>query len=382
MTAPVILDAVRTPFGRRDGALAQLHAAELLGMVQTASMVRAGVPADAVDQVIGGCATPLGEQYGNIVRTAWLHAGHPTAPGITAVDAMCGTSLQSLNLLAGQIATGAVDVGVACGVEVMSRVGLTAKQGLGLGTPRPASWTIASPDQFTAADRIAVRRGFSRRDLDEFGVRSQTLARRAWDEGRMRRQVLSVTAPADEAGDEPTVVTRDEGLRDTGLEALGRLRTVVPDGLHTAGTSSQISDGASAAVMASAGYAAANGLAPRGRIVAHIAVGGDMQYLLDSGIDGARRLLGRTGLTVADIDLFEVNEAFASIPMSFAKELSVPEDKLNVNGGAIAVGHPAGATGIRLTASVLDELEHRDAQFGLISICAASATTCVIVERL
>ncbi len=382
MSDPVIVDMLRTPFGKRGGWVSGIHAAALLGLVERGVLERAGVPADAVDEVVGGCVTPLGEQYGHITRTSWLHAGLPPETGATTIDAQCSTAQRAVQLVAGQIALGASDVGVACGVELMTRAPLTAKAGTGLGTPRPADWAVEYPDQYTAADRIAEHRGFTRADLDAFGLRSQQRAAAAWEAGRFDREVLPVTAPAGEEDGEPTLVTRDQGLRETSMEALARLKTVKEGGLHTAGTSSQVSDGASAALLMSAQRAGELGLRPRARILAQTIVGGDLTYLLDGPIAAGRRVLGRLGMTVDDVDLFEVNEAFASIPMSFARELAVPDDRLNVNGGAIALGHPAGATGIRLLATVVNELERRDASIALVAICASASTTAVIIERL
>ncbi len=376
---PVIVDAVRTPFGKREGWISGLHAAQLLGLAQRGVLERLDVNPELVEQVIGGCVTPAGEQYGNITRTAWMYAGLPSSTGATTIDAQCSTALQSVHLVAGQIALGTLEVGMACGVELMSRVPLTAKTGFGVGTPRPADWNIDMPDQYTAADRIARNRGFTREDLDAFGVRSQQRARVAWDEGRFDRQVIAVTVPG---ADGDAVVHRDQGLRKTSVDALASLRTVKEDGLHTAGTSSQISDGAGAAVLMAADRARQLGPAPRARLLAQCVIGGDTTYMLDGPVAAAKRLLDRTGMTVDDIDLFEVNEAFASVPMSFARVHGVDPDKLNVNGGAIAIGHPAGATGIRLLATAVDELERRDAQIAMIAICASAATSCVILERL
>ncbi|WEX06550.1 steroid 3-ketoacyl-CoA thiolase [Rhodococcus sp. RCBS9] len=374
---PVIVDAARTPFGKREGWLSGVHAAELLGYAQKGVLDRVGVDPGAVDQVIGGCVTPLGEQFGNIVRTSWMHAGLPLEAGCTTIDAQCGTAQQSVQLIAGQIAIGAVDVGVACGVELMSRAPLTYKVGTGLGTPRPESWSLDTVDQYTAADRIAVKRGFSREDLDSFGLRSQQRAAAAWEAGRFDSHIIDVVAPGSDAP-----VHRDQGLRESSLEGLAKLRTVQKGGLHTAGTSSQVSDGASAALLMSEDRARMLGVRPRAKILAQCVIGGDIEFMLDGPVDAANIVLGRTGLTIDDIDLFEVNEAFASVPMSFAQVHGVDPELLNVNGGAIALGHPAGATGIRLLANVIDELERRDKSIALIAICASAATTCLILERI
>ncbi|MDN5893384.1 MAG: steroid 3-ketoacyl-CoA thiolase [Nocardioides sp.] len=377
---PVLVDAARTPFGKRDGHMSGLHAAELLGLVQRGLLDRVGVDPELVEQVIGGCVTPVGEQYGHITRTAWLHAGLPPEAGATTIDAQCSTALQATHLLAGQIAMGALDVGVSCGVELMSRVPLTPKVGSGPGTPRPADWSIDTPDQYTAADRIAVRRGLGRSDLDAFGVRSQQRARAAWDAGRFDAQVMPVDVP--QADGTVQTVVRDQGLRETSMGALAGLRTTKPDGLHTAGTSSQVSDGASAAVLTSERGACDLGLTPRARLVSQCVIGGDLEFMLDGPVHAAQKLLDRTGMKIGDIDLFEVNEAFAAVPLSFAQVHGVDPDRLNVNGGAIALGHPAGATGIRLLAGALEELERRDATVAMIAICASASTSCLILERI
>ncbi|GLY71324.1 steroid 3-ketoacyl-CoA thiolase [Amycolatopsis taiwanensis] len=376
---PVIIDAARTPFGRREGWLSGLHAAELLGLAQRGVLGRLGLDAALIEQVIGGCVTPIGEQFGNVTRTAWLHAGLPTRTGATTIEAQCGTAAQATLLLAGQIAMGAVEAGMACGVELMSRVPLTPKTGFGFGTPRPVTWSLDTPDQYTAADRIAAKRGFDRAEIDAFGLRSQQRARQAWDAGRLAPEIIPVEVPAD---DGTRVVDRDEGLRETSMEALARLRPTKEGGVHTAGTSSQVSDGASAAVLMSERRARSLGLVPRARIVTQCVIGGDTEFLLDGPVEAGAILLDRAGMSISDIDIFEVNEAFAAIPMSFAKFHDVDPDRLNVNGGAIALGHPAGATGIRLIATAIEELRRRDAQVAMIAICAATATTALILERI
>jgi len=240
---------------------------------------------------------------------------------------------------------------------------------------------VDMPDQYTAADRIARLRGFSRDDVDAFGLRSQQRARAAWDAHRFDSEIIPVTVPGSDGG-ESTVVQRDQGLREPSMEALARLKPTVEGGLHTAGTSSQVSDGASAAVLMSEGRAQALGVAPKARLLAQCVIGGDTELLLDGPWQAAQTLLERTGMKVGDIDVFEVNEAFAAVPMSFAKVHGVDEELLNPNGGAIALGHPAGATGIRLLATALAELERRDKQIAMIAICASAATSCLILERL
>ena len=218
MGTPVIVAAARTPIGRRGGWLSGLHAAELLGAAQQAVVDRAGIDPALVEQVIGGCVTQAGEQSNNITRTAWLHAGLPQGAGCTTVDCQCGSAQQSTHLIAGLIAIGAIDVGIACGVEAMSRVPLRSNIGTDAGMPRPESWDIDLPNQYLAAERIAQRRGISREDVDRFGLRSQQLARAAWDAGRFRDEVVPVKG-----------VDIDQGLRDTSMEALARLKPVLEE---------------------------------------------------------------------------------------------------------------------------------------------------------
>jgi acetyl-CoA C-acetyltransferase len=383
----VIVEAVRTPIGRRRGALAGLHPAELLGHAQTALLERAGIDPAQIEQVAGGCVTQAGEQAGNVTRTAWLHAGLPQQTGCLSLDAQCGSAQQAVHLIAGLIAAGAIDVGVGCGVEAMSRVGLGANIGTGIGTPRPDSWKIDMPNQFEAAERIARRRGFTREQIDAFGLGSQQKAQRAWADGRFDREVTPVKAPvlnADgKATGESRVVDRDGGLRETSLESLAALKPVLPGGLHTAGTSSQISDGAAAVLLADETRALELGLRPRARILAQCLIGDDPYYHLDGPVAATERVLNRAGMTIGDIDLFEVNEAFASVVMSWASVHEPDPDKVNVNGGAIALGHPVGSTGSRLLTTALHELERRDAGVALISMCAGGAmATATIIERI
>jgi acetyl-CoA C-acetyltransferase len=383
----VIVEAVRTPIGKRGGALAGLHAAEILGTAQTALLERAGLPAAAVEQVAGGCVTQAGEQSNNITRTAWLHAGLPYQTGCLTLDAQCGSAQQAAHLVAGLIAADAIDVGIACGVEAMSRVPLGAAVGTEAGRPRPASWDIDMPNQFVAAERIAQRRGLQRADIDEFGLRSQTLAQLAWSHGRFDREIVPVKAPVHGADGQPTgetrTVDRDEGLRETSLQALAGLRPVLPDGIHTAGTSSQISDGAAAVLLVAASRAHELGLWPRARILAQCLIGAEPYYHLDGPIDATARVLARSGMTIGDIDLFEVNEAFASVVLSWMSAHRPDPERVNVNGGAIALGHPVGSTGARLITTTLHELERRDASTALITMCAGGAmSTATIIERL
>jgi acetyl-CoA C-acetyltransferase len=383
----VIVEAVRTPIGKRGGVLAGLHAAEILGCAQRALVDRAGIEPGEVEQVVGGCVTQAGEQSNNITRTAWLHAGLPYQAGCQTLDAQCGSAQQAAHLVAGLIAAGAIEAGIACGVEAMSRVPLRANVGTESGSPRPASWDIDLPNQYLAAERIAKRRGLDRGQIDRFGLRSQTLAQLAWTHGRFDREVVPVTAPVLDADHQPTgesrTVDRDQGLRETSLEALGKLRPVLEDGLHTAGTSSQISDGAAAVLLLDTDRARALGLRPRARIVAQCLVGAEPYYHLDGPVAATERVLKRSGMVLGDIDLFEVNEAFASVALSWMSVHQPDPERVNVNGGAIALGHPVGSTGARLITTALHEMERRDASTALITMCAGGAmATATILERL
>ena len=386
MGTAVIVEAVRTPIGKRGGALAGLHPAELLGSAQTALLERAGVEPGRVEQVAGGCVTQAGEQSSNVTRTAWLHAGLPYQAGCLTLDAQCGSAQQAVHLVAGLIAAGAIETGVACGVEMMSRVPLGANLGVDVGKPRPGSWDIDLPNQYVAAERIAQRRGLSRAEVDRFGLRSQEAAQLAWSQRRFDREIVPVKAPVLDPDRQPTgetrTVDRDEGLRETSLEALARLRPVLEGGVHTAGTSSQISDGAAAILLMEAARARALGLRPRARIVAQCLIGAEPYYHLDGPIEATERVLGRGAMAIGDIDLFEVNEAFASVALSWLSVHRPDPDRLNVNGGAIALGHPVGSTGARLITTALHELERRDATTALITMCAGGAmSTATIIER-
>ncbi|MCW8215890.1 MULTISPECIES: steroid 3-ketoacyl-CoA thiolase [Streptomyces] len=386
MTEAVIVEAARTPVGRRRGALSGLHPAELLGLAQKGLLERAGIAPDTVDQVIGGCVTQAGEQSNNVTRNAWLHSGLPHTTACTTIDCACGSSQQAVHLVAGLIASGAVETGIGCGVESMSRVFLGAALAPGTGSPVPESWTLDMPDQFTAAERIARDRGISRADADALGLASQRKAARAWAEGRFDRQIIEIQAPVmgpDGPTGETALVSRDQGLRETSPEALAGLRPVLPDGIHTAGNSSQISDGAAAVLLMSRERAAREGLRPRARIVASAMVGSDPYYHLDGPVAATERVLGRAGMTLADIDLVEINEAFASVVLSWAQAHKADLDKVNVNGGAIALGHAVGSTGARLVTQALHELERTGGSTALITMCAGGAhATATVIERI
>ena len=387
MGDPVIVEAVRSPIGKRGGWLSGLHAAELLGSVQSGLVDRAGIDPMLVEQVVGGCVTQAGAQSNNVTRTAWLHAGLPWQVGATTIDCQCGSAQQANHLIAALIAAGSLDIGMACGVEAMSQVPLGANVGTEAGARRPASWTVDLPNQFDAAERIAARRGLSRADIEVLGVRSQTLAKQAWDEGRFHREVLPISVPVvDEQGDvtgQTKVVSRDQGLRDTTAETLATLAPIVEGGIHTAATASQISDGAAAVLIADADRARALGLYPRARIVSQVLVGAEPEFHLDGPVQATTKVLEKAGMKIGDLDLFEINEAFASVVLPWAQVHQPDMDKVNVNGGGLALGHPVGSTGSRLIATALHELERRDSATALITMCAGGAlATATIIERV
>jgi acetyl-CoA C-acetyltransferase len=391
-SSTVIIDAVRTPIGKRNGGLSTMHPAEVLSHVQRAIIDRTGVDATEVEQVVGGCVSQVGEQAFNIARTAWLAAGLPLSTAATTVDTQCGSSQQATNLVSSLVGSGVIDLGIACGVEAMSRVpiGSSGNKALGLGIPIPRTYfdQYEMTSQFEGAERIADKWGITREDTDAFGFASQQRAAQAWAEDRYAGQYIEIEAPdLDEEG-KPTgtthTVNRDEGLRETTLEKLATLKPVAREnGVHTAGNSSQISDGAAAVMITSEEKAAALGLTPRARIVDTCLVGTDPVLMLTGPMDATKRLLERTGLSIDDIDVFEINEAFASVVLAWAKEVGADLDKTNPNGGAIALGHPLGGTGAFLMTKALYELERTGGRYALISMCCGGGLgTGTIIERI
>jgi acetyl-CoA C-acetyltransferase len=386
MAEAVIVEATRTPIGKRNGWLSGLHPAELLGAIQVEVVKRAGVEASEVEQIVGGCVTQAGEQGSNITRTAWLAQGLPYETAATTVDCQCGSAQQANHFVANLITAGAIDVGIGCGVEAMSRVPLGANVFNGPGRSRPPDWSVDMPDQFGAAERIATRYGITRADIDALGLASQQKAAVAWEEARFEREVAPIEAPVvgpDGPTAERKVVSQDQGPRETTAEGLAALKPVVEGGIHTAGTSSQISDGAAAVLWMSRERAESSGLRPRARIVAQALVGSDPYLHLDGPIAATAAVLKKAGMTMDDIDIFEVNEAFASVVCSWMKVHGADPAKVNVNGGAIALGHPVGSTGSRLITTAIHELERRDENLALVSMCCGGAlATATIFERL
>jgi acetyl-CoA acyltransferase len=386
----VIVDAVRTPIGRFRGSLKDIRADHLGAAVLGALIDRVGIEAGIVDDVVFGCVTQVGEQCGNIARTALLSAGWPeTIPGMT-VDRKCGSSEAAIHVAVGEIASGACDVVVAGGAENMTRVPMGGNRDVhGETFGRILQERFALTSQGEAAERLADLWGLTRGDLDDYAIESHQRAARASDAGKFQNEIVPVDLDIwSEAGGESQdrLLAIDETIRrDTSRERLGTLKTVFRPGTGrvTAGNASQISDGAAVLLLMSAEKAKALGLKARARIRAITTVGSDPVLMLTGPIAATRRVVGRAGLSLGDIDLFEVNEAFAPVPLIWMKELGIGHDILNVNGGAIALGHPLGASGARIMTTLLNEMERRDATFGVQTICCAGGLgTATLIERL
>jgi acetyl-CoA C-acetyltransferase len=373
MREVVLVDAVRTPFGRRNGALSGMHSVDLLGRALSGLVERTGVDPASVDQLIGGCVGQVGMQAANVTRTAWLTAGLPLDVPATTVDAQCGSSQQASTLAHGLIGSGLADVVVACGVEMMSRVpmGSTVPRdgSLGKAVNRNYFRHYEYTTQFEAAERLADEWKISRADCDKFGKESQDRAAVAWNGDRFATQIVPVEVPQTEDAPGYTF-SRDEGLRDTTLEVLAGLKpTGRPDGVHTAGTSSQIADGASALLLMAADKAAELGVTPLATVVDSCLVGSDPVLMLTGPIAATNRLLTNNQLLMSDIDAVEINEAFASVVLAWERELKPDMATVNPNGGAIALGHPLGATGVSLIAKAAHELVRSDKELALVTMC-------------
>ena len=387
MSEVFIVDAVRTPLGKRGGGLAGMHPADLEVASFSALVERSGIDPNVVDQVIGGCVSQVGEQSFNTARTGWLAAGLPFQVPSTSIDSQCGSSQQATTLAAGLLGAGMEDIAITVGVESMSRIPLGAN--MKPGSPLPPSYFAhyEMKSQFQGAERIAANWGITREDTDAFGLRSQQLAAQAWSEGRFDREVAPVEAPVLGEDGQPSgktaMVSSDEGLRATSLEKLGTLKVIEEGGVHTAGSSSQITDGSAAVLLANEAGLKRLGLEPRARIVYSTIVGSDPEYVLTGPIPATEKVLRKTGLSIDDIDRFEVNEAFASVVLAWQKESGADMDRVNVNGGAIALGHPTGATGDRLITTALHELERSGGRRALITMCCGGGLgTGTVIERV
>lgn len=379
----VIVDAVRTPFGRRGGKLKDWHPVDLLAHTLSALVQRNNLDAGVVEDVIAGCVCQVGDQAYNVARSAALAAGFPeTVPG-TTVERQCGSSQQAIHFAAQGVISGAYDIVIAGGVESMTRVpmGLANQGGVPYGPKVLERYHLVH--QGVSANLIAQKWHLSRTDLDAFSLESHRRAARATAEGRFASQIVPVPVKNEDGTISDFQI--DEGIRtDTSLEKLASLKPAFqPDGLITAGGSSQISDGAASVLLMERGTAEKLGLKPRARFVSFSVVGDDPILMLTGPIPATRKVLTKAGLTIEEIDLIEINEAFASVVLAWQKEIGVSLDKVNVNGGAIAIGHPLGASGARLTTTLLNELERLGGRFGLQTICEGGGmANGMIIERL
>ncbi len=385
----LIIDAVRTAIGKRNGTLSKTHANDLLGTVQKAIVERNSLDPMTVDQVIGGCVQQVGAQSANVTRNAWLAARLPIEVPAATVNSQCGSSQEANMVAHGLVGSGLAGLAISCGVETMSSVPFGAMAAGGLyGMAREGTYSeVYEPTtQFDGCEMIASKWGITRAQADALGVESQRRAAQAWAEDRFAGQIAPVSVQQlDESGAVTGTVMfkRDECPRPSSIEALTNLKTNTPGGIHTAATSSQICDGAAAVLLASPERAAELGLKARGRILDSVLVGCDPEMMLTGPIPATQKLLARTGLTMDDIDIFEINEAFASVVLAWQAEMGADMTKVNVNGGAIAVGHPLGGSGVILLTRALYELERTGGRYALISMCCGGGLgTGTIIERL
>ncbi|MEN9803792.1 MAG: hypothetical protein RIS41_639 [Actinomycetota bacterium] len=388
MINAVIVDAIRTPLGKRNGKLKDWHPVDLVSETLNALVERTGIDPGIIDDVVMGCVMQVGEQGVNVARNAVLAAGWPESVPGTTIDRQCGSSQQAAHFAAQGVMAGAYDVVVASGVEIMTRVPMGASMGDGkFGWPfGPKVGERYQPQgglvpQGISAELIADKWGISRDDMDRFGVQSQERAARATREGRFEREIL----PVKDA--EGNMMTADEGIRDTTMESLGKLkpsfRPEEEGGRVTAGNSSQITDGAAALLIMSEAKAKALGLTPRARFVNFALAGDDPRYMLTAPIPATRKVLERAGLSMNDIDITEINEAFASVVLAWEKEFHPNMETVNPNGGAIALGHPLGASGARLMTTLLNELERTGGRYGLQTMCEGGGmANATLIERL
>ena len=392
MNNVVIVDAARSPVGKKNGSLGGAHPTDVLGQVMMKMLERNGIQSGQVDQVVGGCINKVAAQGMNVIRTAWLaHGGAIETPCIT-IDSQCGSSQQSSTLAHSILASGHAEVVMACGVENMTRlpigsdsVGKDPKMG------KPVSKSYFEQHEFTSqfegAERVAEKYQITRQDTDGFGLESQARAKTAIEEGYFDTQIIPVEAPVMDENFEKTgetiVVSKDEIPRDTSLEALAELKPVArEDGIHTAGTSSQIADGAAAVIMMTEKKASELGLEPLAVIKASALVGCDPVLMLEGPIPATEKVLKDSSLSIEDVDVFEINEAFASVVLSWAKTVGADLSKVNPNGGAISLGHPLGATGCFLITKAVHELVRTNGRYGLISMCCGGGLgTGTLIER-
>lgn len=381
----VIVDAVRTPVGRRNGKLKDWHPVDLLAQTLAALIERTGLDAGLVEDVIAGCVSQVGDQAYNVARNAVLAAGFPESVPGTTVDRQCGSSQQAIHFAAQGVISGAYDIAIGAGVESMTRVpmGASAHGGVPFGPLMTERYHNGLVHQGISADLISHKWELSRNDLDAYSLESHKRAAQATAEGRFKSQILPI--PVKNEDGTTTLFTQDEGIRaDTSLEKLASLKPAFkPDGLITAGNSSQISDGAAAVLIMERGTAEKLGLKPRARFISFSLAGDDPIFMLTGPIPATRKALDKANLTIDQIDLVEINEAFASVVLAWQHEIGAPLSKVNVNGGAIAIGHPLGASGARLTTVLLNELERTGGRYGLQTICEGGGmANGMIIERL
>ncbi|KEZ47070.1 thiolase family protein [Metabacillus indicus] len=378
----VIVEAVRTAVGKRKGALRETHPVHLAAAVLDEVVKRAGVSKDLIEDVVMGCVSPIAEQGFNIGRLALLDAGFPVSVPAVQINRMCGSGQQAIHFACQEIRSGDMDIVIAGGVESMTKVPILS-DGNEQTIPESLHTKYHFVHQGISAEMIAEKHGISRRELDEYALRSHQRALAAIEKGLFQSEIVPMKGLNKEG--EETNFHQDEGPRaDTSLEALAGLKTVFKeDGAVTAGNASQMSDGAAAVLLMEAEKAKELGLKAKARIVAQAVVGSDPTYMLEGVIPATQKVLQKSGLTVNDIDLFEINEAFAPVVLAWQKEIGADLDKVNVNGGAIALGHPLGATGAKLMTSLIQELHRRDARYGLLTICIGHGmATATIIERM
>ena len=384
MSQAVIVEAVRTPVGKRNGLLKDTHPTELAAAVLNEVVRRAGIEAGQVEDIIMGCVSTVGDQALNIGRNSALLAGFPPEVPAVTIDRQCGSSQQAVHFAASLIESGAAEIVIAAGVESMTRVPMGSTRANGPGNP----FTEALKERYPmvqmglSAEMIAEKWRLSREALDAYSFRSHWLAAQAISEGFFRREILSLDITSEGVARR---MDTDEGVRaDTSLEKLATLKTPFKeDGVISAGNSSQISDGAAALLLMSEAKATELGLKTRARIVAQVAVGDDPVLALTAPIPATRRILAKAGLKLEDIDLIEINEAFAAVVLAWADEIQPDMERVNVNGGAIALGHPLGASGARIMTTLLHELERRQARYGLQTMCCFGGLgVATIIERL
>ncbi len=391
MTNAVIVDALRTPGGKRNGSLRGWHPADLAAQVLKSIVERNGLDPELVEDVIMGCVTQVGEQGVNIARNAVLAAGFPESVPATTIDRQCGSSQQAAHFAAQAIMSGAHEIIIAAGVEAMTRVPLGSSVVAGMGLPIGPKVNERYADrgglvnQGISAEMIADMWGLTREDLDQYSLTSHMRATRAQKEGRFDREIIPIDKKDDEGNLTNEVLITDEGVRpNTTIEALAGLKPAFKEGGKvTAGNSSQITDGASAVLIMSEEKARELGLAPRARFHSFALAGVDPITMLTGPIPATKKVLERAKLTIDDIDLVEINEAFASVVLAWGKEIRPDMDRVNVNGGAIALGHPLGASGTKLIATLLNELERTNGRLGMQTMCEGGGlANATIIERL